>query len=104
MHRFKSAILAIFQFFQDGTFEPVHEIRNMFWPKVFFQSIMKMPIKKNIYSMPQGPPNQGFIHEKVQEAKMTVDPLPPITPPARLPEICQSAGTAQCSAKRSLSA
>ena len=26
MHGFKSAILAIFQFFQNGTFEPVHEI------------------------------------------------------------------------------
>ena len=28
MHRFKNAILAIFQFFQNGTFEPVHEIWN----------------------------------------------------------------------------
>ena len=26
MHGFKSAILAIFQFFQKGTFEPLHEI------------------------------------------------------------------------------
>ena len=26
MHGFKSAILAIFQFFQNGTFEPMHEI------------------------------------------------------------------------------
>ena len=30
MHRFKSAILAIFQFFQNGTFEPVHEIQHFF--------------------------------------------------------------------------
>ena len=27
---------AIFQFCQNGTFEPVHEIQNFFWPKVFF--------------------------------------------------------------------
>ena len=27
MHRFKSAILAIFHFCQNGTFEPVHEIQ-----------------------------------------------------------------------------
>ena len=36
MHRFKSAILAIFQFCQNGTFEPVHEIQKFFWPKAFF--------------------------------------------------------------------
>ena len=35
MHGFKSAILAIFQFWQNGTFEPVHEIENNFWPKDF---------------------------------------------------------------------
>ena len=33
MHRFKSAILAIFQFFQNGTFEPVHEIWKVFLAK-----------------------------------------------------------------------
>ena len=67
MHRFKSAILAIFQFFQNGTFEPVHEIWKFFWPKVFFWSIMKMPIRKNIHNMPQGPPDPGFMQEKVQK-------------------------------------
>jgi hypothetical protein len=36
MHRFKSAILAIFQFCQNDTFEPVHEIQKKFWPKSFF--------------------------------------------------------------------
>jgi hypothetical protein len=36
MHRLKGAILAIFQFCQNGTFEPVHEIQNFFWPKAFF--------------------------------------------------------------------
>ena len=30
MHRFKIAILAIFQLFQNGTFEPVHEIQFFF--------------------------------------------------------------------------
>ena len=67
MHQFKSAILAIWQFFQNGTFEPVHEIWNFFWPKVFFWSIMKMPIRKNIHNMSQGPPNPGFMQEKVQK-------------------------------------
>ena len=33
---FKSAILAIFPFCQNGTFEPVHEIQNFFWSKDFF--------------------------------------------------------------------
>ena len=36
MHGFKSAILAIFHFCQNGTFEPVHEIQKSFWPKAFF--------------------------------------------------------------------
>ena len=30
MHRYKSAILAFFHFFQNGSFEPVHEIGNFF--------------------------------------------------------------------------
>ena len=67
MHRFKSAILAIFLFFQNGTFEPVHEIWNFFWPKVFFWRIMNMLIGKNIHNMPQGPPNPEFMQEKVQK-------------------------------------
>ena len=33
MHRFKSAILAIFHFCQNGTFEPVHEIKKKFLAK-----------------------------------------------------------------------
>ena len=44
MHRFKSAISAIFQFCKNGTFEPVHEIQKFFWPKSFFRSIMKKAI------------------------------------------------------------
>jgi hypothetical protein len=36
MHGFKSAILAIFQFWQNGTFELVHEIQKNFWLKDFF--------------------------------------------------------------------
>ena len=67
MHRFKSAILAIFQFFQNGGFEPVHEIRKKFWPKVFFWSIMKMAIRKFFHNLSQGPPNPGFMQEKVQK-------------------------------------
>ena len=36
MHGFKSAILAKMKNCHNGTFEPVHEILNFFWPKVFF--------------------------------------------------------------------
>ena len=57
MHSFKSAILAIFQFWQNDTFESVHEIQNFFWPKDFFWSIMKMTFTKNIPNLSQGPPD-----------------------------------------------
>ena len=67
MHRFKSAILAIFHFCQSGTFEPLHEIQKIFWPKVFFWSIMKVAISIFFRIMSQGPPNQGFMQEKVQK-------------------------------------
>jgi hypothetical protein len=33
MHGFKSAILAKLKNYQNGTFEPVHEIQKIFWPK-----------------------------------------------------------------------
>ena len=36
MHRFKSAILAIFPFCQNGTFEPLHEIQIFFCQKTSF--------------------------------------------------------------------
>ena len=36
MQGFKSATLAIYHFWQNGTFEPVHEFQNFFWTKVFF--------------------------------------------------------------------
>ena len=67
MPRFKSAILAIFQFCQNGTFDPVHDIRNFFLPKTFFWSIMKMAIRKFFHNLSQGPPNPGFMQEKVQK-------------------------------------
>mgnify|MGYP001229335960 CR=1 FL=1 len=67
MPRLKSAILTIFQFCQNGTFEPVHEIQNNFWPKTFFRSIMKMLIRKNIRNLSQGSPNPGFMQKKVQK-------------------------------------
>jgi hypothetical protein len=54
MHGFKSAILAIFQFWQSGTFKPVHEIQKFFW-QGFFWSIMTMTFTKNIAIMSQGP-------------------------------------------------
>ena len=67
MHRFKSAILEKLKNCQNGTFEPVHEIWNFFWPKAFFWSIMKMTIRKNIHNTSQGPPNPGVMQEKVQK-------------------------------------
>ena len=63
----KSAILAIFQFCQNGTFDPVHDIRNFFLPKTFFWSIMKMAIRKFFHNLSQGPPNPGFMQENVQK-------------------------------------
>ena len=67
MHGFKSAILAIFHFCQNGTFEPVHEIQKIFWPKSFFWSIRKMAIRKFFCNVSQGLPNPGFIQEKLQK-------------------------------------
>ena len=65
MHRYKSAILAIFQFWQNGTFGPVHEI-HFFLPKDFFWSIMKVTFNKNIHNMSQGLPNPGFSSVRVE--------------------------------------
>ena len=66
MHGFKSAILAIFPFCQNGTFEHVHEIQNFFLPNDFFWGIMKVPFSKNIHNFFQGPSNPGFRSVKVQ--------------------------------------
>ena len=66
MPRFKCAILAIFQFCQNGTFEAVHEIQIFLGPKTFFWSIMKMAIRKNFHNLSQGPQNPGFMQKKVQ--------------------------------------
>ena len=74
MHRFKSAILAIFHFCQNGTFEPVREIQNFFWPKLFFWSIMKMAIRIFFRIMTQGPPNPGFMQENVQKGDFLKKP------------------------------
>ena len=75
MHRFKIAILAIFQFCQNGTFEPVHEIQKFFWPKAFFWSIMKMAIRNFFRNMSQGLPNPGFMQEKVQKGDFLWCPM-----------------------------
>ena len=61
-----SKVLAIFQFWQNCTFEPMHEIQKLFWPKDFFWSIMKMAFTKNIPSMSQGRPNPGFKSVRVE--------------------------------------
>ena len=36
MHGFESAILAKLKNGKNGTFEPLHEIQKIFWPKAFF--------------------------------------------------------------------
>ena len=59
--------MARFIHYLNGTFEPMHEIWSFFSPKTFFWSIMKMGIRKNFHSLSQGPPNPGFIQEKVQK-------------------------------------
>ena len=60
---------------QNGTFEPVHEIQNFFWPKAFFRSIMKMAIRKFFHNMSQGLPNPGFMQEKVHKGDFLWCPM-----------------------------
>jgi hypothetical protein len=66
MHGFKSAILAIFPFCQNGTFEHVHEIQKYFLPKDIFWGVMKVPYRKDIHNLFQGPSNPEFRSIKVQ--------------------------------------
>ena len=42
MHGFKSAILAEWKNYQNGTFEPVHEIQKSFWQKYFVRFMTDM--------------------------------------------------------------
>ena len=67
MHGVKSAILAKMKNCQNGTFEPVHEIQNYFWPKPFFWNIMKMAIGNFFRNMSQGLPNPGFMQKKYKK-------------------------------------
>jgi hypothetical protein len=62
-----TGILAKLKNCQNGTFEPVHEIKKKIWLKAFFWNIMKMAIRKNIHNLSQGPPNPGFMQKKVQK-------------------------------------
>ena len=47
---------------------------EIFGPKPFFWSNMKMEIRKNIHNMSQGLPNQGFMQEKVQKGDFLKKP------------------------------
>ena len=68
MHGLKSATLAKLKNCQNSTFEPGHEIWISFLAKsILFWSIMKMAIRKNFHNLSQGPPNPGFMQEKVQK-------------------------------------
>ena len=60
MHWLKSAILAVFQFWQNGIFKPVHGIQKKNGKIPFFRIVMKMTFTKNIPNMSQGPPNPGI--------------------------------------------
>ena len=75
MHGFKSAILAKMKNCQNGTFKPVYEIKNFFWPNVFFWSIMEMAIRNFFHNMSQGLPNPGFMQEKVQKGDFLWCPM-----------------------------
>ena len=66
MDGFKSTILAIFQFWLNGTFETVHEIQKKNWLKDSFLQIMKMTFNKNISNMSHGPPNPGLRPVRVE--------------------------------------
>ena len=67
MHGFKSAILAIFHFHQNGTFEPVHEIQNFFLAKFFFWSIMKMAIRIFFVTRPRVRQTQDLCRKKYKK-------------------------------------
>ena len=67
MHGFKSAILAIFQFLQNGTFELVHEIWNFFLTKSILLKRYENDNTKKNHKTSQGLPNPGFMQEKVQK-------------------------------------
>ena len=67
LHGFKSAILAIFNFCQNGTFKPVHKIQIFFWPKVFFWSIMKMAIRNFFVSWPRVRQIQDLCRKKYKK-------------------------------------
>ena len=71
MQGFKSAILAKLK---NGTFEPVHEIWIFFGQKHSFEALWIWQYK-NIHNLSQGPPNQGFMQEKVQKGDFLKMPL-----------------------------
>ena len=50
--QYKSAILVIFHFWQNGTFEPLNEIQNWFLSKAFFWSIIKLSLIKISENVP----------------------------------------------------
>ena len=66
-HGFKSAILAKLKNCQNGTFEPMHEIQNFFWPKAFFWSIMKMAIRKKFKTCPRVRQIQDLCRKKYKK-------------------------------------
>ena len=56
---------------QNGTFEPMHETWNFFWPKPFFWSIMKLELEieleKIFITCPRGRQIQELCRKKYQK-------------------------------------
>ena len=53
MHGFKSAILAIFQFWQNGTFEPMYVIQKFFGRKIYFEVLWRWHLQKIFLTCPR---------------------------------------------------
>ena len=51
------------------------KFKNFFDQKYSFEALWKCHLEKNIHNMPQGPPNPGFMQEKVQKGDFLKKPL-----------------------------
>ena len=70
----KSAILSELKNCQNDTFEPLHEIQKFFLAKSFLLKRYESGNKKKLCIMSQGPPNLGFMQEKVQKGDFLKKP------------------------------
>ena len=68
----KSAILTIFQFWQNGTFEPVHGTKKKLAKRLLLQHNMMMTFQKNIPSMSQGLLSSAFLRRSQNFAQLSL--------------------------------